>query len=145
LPALQIRANLSAVQTCVGCGKNAPETDTNYTLISAQFGWRLTRVKRTDGSVALEWRCPTCWRDYKRARGGVTAVDAANEMPANEPPSSSGVGSRPAETAVRQRPGAVPARAAHEGRDAREAGEQSEQSEPAPAGASPRRPGRSSR
>jgi hypothetical protein len=55
-------------QTCVGCGKKSPETETNYTLISAQFGWRLTRYKNADGSLVVEWRCPTCWREYKRNR-----------------------------------------------------------------------------
>jgi hypothetical protein len=55
-------------QTCVGCGKQSPETETNYTLISAQFGWRLTRYKSPDGGLVVEWRCPTCWREYKRAR-----------------------------------------------------------------------------
>ncbi len=56
-------------QTCIGCGKKSPETETNYTLISAQFGWRLTRYKDPDGTIVIEWRCPTCWRDYKKAKG----------------------------------------------------------------------------
>lgn len=57
-------------QTCIGCGKKSPETETNYTLISAQFGWRLTRYKDpADGTIVIEWRCPTCWRDYKKAKG----------------------------------------------------------------------------
>jgi hypothetical protein len=55
----------------VTCGKQAPETETNYTLISAQFGWRLTRYKRADGTLVLEWRCPNCWREFKRSRNGV--------------------------------------------------------------------------
>jgi len=59
-------------QTCVTCGKQAPETETNYTLISAQFGWRLTRYKRADGSLVLEWRCPVCWREFKRSRPGAS-------------------------------------------------------------------------
>ncbi|HTQ44988.1 MAG TPA: hypothetical protein VMI75_19645, partial [Polyangiaceae bacterium] len=67
-------------QTCVGCGKKSPETETNYTLISAQFGWRLTRYKNPDGSLVVEWRCPACWREYKRARS--SSPDAAG------PPSS---------------------------------------------------------
>lgn len=59
---------MADAQTCVACGKQAPETETNYTLISAQFGWRLTRYKRDDGTLVLEWRCPNCWREFKRAR-----------------------------------------------------------------------------
>lgn len=52
-------------QTCVGCGVISPETQTNYTLISAQHGWRLTRVKQADGTVQAEWRCPRCWQKLK--------------------------------------------------------------------------------
>jgi hypothetical protein len=73
----------------VGCGKGAPETDTNYTLISAQFGWRLTRTKQKDGTVTLEWRCPTCWRDFKRSRVGVgTEAALGSHLPEMRPPAS---------------------------------------------------------
>lgn len=51
--------------TCVGCGKESPETETNYTLISAQFGWRLARRPGPDGTLMAEWRCPSCWREFK--------------------------------------------------------------------------------
>jgi hypothetical protein len=51
--------------TCIDCGASAPTTDTNYTLISATFGWRLTRRVLADGSRAVEWRCPTCWSVHK--------------------------------------------------------------------------------
>ncbi|HEX3344685.1 MAG TPA: hypothetical protein VHS09_08945 [Polyangiaceae bacterium] len=71
-------------QTCVGCGKKSPETETNYTLISAQFGWRLTRYKSADGALIVEWRCPTCWRDYKRAR--TTPVEEASDSRPSQPP-----------------------------------------------------------
>jgi hypothetical protein len=50
---------------CVDCRRNSPPTETGYTLISKEFGWRLTRTKAADGSFALEWRCPTCWQKYK--------------------------------------------------------------------------------
>ena len=114
---------LSEVQTCIGCGKNAPETETNYTLISAQFGWRLTRVKKADGTVSLEWRCPTCWREYKKTRA--PGANDAGDMPHESP--SSGVSAR-SEGAIRTRP----------------ASSSPEPDESAP-GAPPRRPGRSSR
>jgi hypothetical protein len=71
-------------QTCVGCGKTSPETETNYTLISAQFGWRLTRYKSPDGALIVEWRCPTCWRDYKRARS--TPIEEMSEARPSQPP-----------------------------------------------------------
>jgi hypothetical protein len=76
-------------QTCVACGKQAPETETNYTLISAQFGWRLTRYKRDDGTLVLEWRCPSCWREFKRSAPGATSrVAAAGSSRAPGRPSS---------------------------------------------------------
>jgi hypothetical protein len=51
--------------TCIDCGASAPDTDTNYTLISATFGWRLTRRTAVDGSRIVEWRCPKCWGSHK--------------------------------------------------------------------------------
>ncbi len=80
-------------QTCVGCGKKSPETETNYTLISAQFGWRLTRYKSPDGALIVEWRCPTCWRDYKRAR--TTAVEEPSATRPSQPPAPSQLPPRP--------------------------------------------------
>ncbi len=53
--------------TCTDCGERAPETNTNYTLISTNFGWRLTRRTLPDGTKIGEWRCPTCWRAHKAA------------------------------------------------------------------------------
>jgi hypothetical protein len=53
----------------VDCKKAAPDTETNYTLISKAHGWRLER--RTEkGVVNLHWRCPTCWERFKAGRGG---------------------------------------------------------------------------
>jgi hypothetical protein len=74
-------------QTCIGCGKKSPETETNYTLISSQFGWRLTRSTGPDGNIVVEWRCPVCWRDYKKARGGLEgrAPSSSRESVAAEP------------------------------------------------------------
>jgi hypothetical protein len=72
-------------QTCVGCGKKSPETETNYTLISAQFGWRLTRYTGPDGALVVQWRCPNCWRDFKRARPGAGATGAGGVSPSPPP------------------------------------------------------------
>lgn len=55
-------------QTCVACGAQSPPTETNYTLISSQFGWRLSRETKADGSFQMEWRCPKCWEAHKRAK-----------------------------------------------------------------------------
>ena len=51
---------------CVRCKTFAPPTNTNHTLISASYGWRLTRGL-VDGEPVVEWRCPDCWRIYKAA------------------------------------------------------------------------------
>ena len=50
---------------CVDCSALAPETETNYTLISQRHGWRLTRGKDAAGRKVMEWRCPDC---YARVR-----------------------------------------------------------------------------
>ncbi|MCU0689815.1 MAG: hypothetical protein MUF54_00300 [Polyangiaceae bacterium] len=50
---------------CVDCRRLSPPTESGYTLISKEFGWRLTRSKGVDGSFRLEWRCPPCWQKHK--------------------------------------------------------------------------------
>jgi hypothetical protein len=72
-------------QTCADCGKDSPETETNYTLISAQFGWRLTRAYTDDGLV-IEWRCPECWREHKLKRGTVTGGGTEDRRSVPPPP-----------------------------------------------------------
>ncbi|MGC4092464.1 MAG: hypothetical protein QM756_32220 [Polyangiaceae bacterium] len=51
---------------CVDCSTLSPKTDTNYTLISARHGWRLTRQVDESGRNVLQWRCPRCWEKYRR-------------------------------------------------------------------------------
>jgi hypothetical protein len=106
-------------QTCIGCGKKSPETETNYTLISAQFGWRLTRYRNGDGTIVIEWRCPTCWRDYKKARESMPGVDAAPKSadPVTPPRSGASSSTPPAPTPrVVPRPSSRPAPAPKTGR-----------------------------
>ncbi len=55
-------------QTCFGCGKTAPETDTSYTLISAAHGWRVSREKDEQGENIARWRCADCWKKFKESR-----------------------------------------------------------------------------
>jgi hypothetical protein len=87
-------------QTCIGCGKKSPETETNYTLISAQFGWRLTRYRNSDGTIVIEWRCPACWRDYKKAKGGeVEKIDSGRgSVPDSNVTTPRSTPSRPTDT-----------------------------------------------
>ena len=59
-------------RSCADCAKEAPETETDYTLISSQFGWRLSRRGMVDGTYVVEWRCPECWREYKKIHGGIS-------------------------------------------------------------------------
>ncbi|HSY20819.1 MAG TPA: hypothetical protein VK841_01825 [Polyangiaceae bacterium] len=59
---------------CVDCAAIAPETNTSHTLISASFGWRLTRKQLKDGSYRAEWRCANCWRKHKEAAQGAESV-----------------------------------------------------------------------
>jgi hypothetical protein len=52
---------------CVDCGAQSPTTDTNYTLISARHGWRLTvTTESSTGRRKAEWRCPRCWEKHKK-------------------------------------------------------------------------------
>ena len=75
---------MSQHPTCIDCGEKAPETNTNYTLISTSFSWRLTRRTLADGTASLEWRCAACWRKHKTAMRS-TAPDA---MSGGEAPDS---------------------------------------------------------
>ena len=61
-------ANSGAEQRCTDCGAKAPHTQTNYTLISAQHGWRLSLNKGPDGQREAVWRCPTCWAAFRGRR-----------------------------------------------------------------------------
>jgi hypothetical protein len=51
--------------TCADCKAIAPETETAYTLIGQQFGWRLKYVVDADGKRVPEWRCDKCFRARK--------------------------------------------------------------------------------
>jgi hypothetical protein len=53
---------------CVDCGGESPQTNTNYTLISRQHGWRLT-LEHVDGRRVAHWRCPRCWDRHRKAPG----------------------------------------------------------------------------
>jgi hypothetical protein len=71
--------------TCVDCGASAPNTDTNYTLISATFGWRLSRRVLADGTRAVEWRCPNCWNAHKAAKPAAGAAHAPRAQQSSHP------------------------------------------------------------
>ncbi|MBI2394736.1 MAG: hypothetical protein HYV09_34525 [Deltaproteobacteria bacterium] len=71
---------------CVDCRARAPEVETEYTLISSRFGWRLTRKIDRDGTIQLEWRCPTCWARRKQEKAMVATPGEG--VPSSEPSSS---------------------------------------------------------
>src|SRR5260370_4085660 len=62
-------------QACVDCGVAAPDTDTNYTLISGA-GWRLTRQKLSGGRMSADWHCPRCWSERKGAASSEARLPA---------------------------------------------------------------------
>ena len=112
-------------QTCIDCGGLSPETETNYTLISSQFGWRLTRTRLPNGSFVVEWRCPVCWKSYKQRkiaaeearRSGQTIpspVPAPSTRPLpsfpSGPPSSPPPSSRRSDLPRPANPGPIPPR-----------------------------------
>jgi hypothetical protein len=59
-------------EVCVVCGIQSPKTETNYTLISSKFGWRLSRRPADDGTFIVEWRCAECWIKHKEKQGEST-------------------------------------------------------------------------
>jgi hypothetical protein len=59
-------------ETCVVCGAKSPNTETNYTLISPKFGWRLSRRPAGDGTFIVEWRCADCWSKHKEKQAEST-------------------------------------------------------------------------
>lgn len=63
-------SDVTSRQQCVDCGKHSPATETNYTLISARHGWRLTRLVDAAGRNQLQWRCPRCWEIFRRGQAG---------------------------------------------------------------------------
>jgi len=67
------------VRCCVACGTEAPDEAGELTLISARYGWRLSRRRDASGSVAFEWRCPACAeRVRSERRSPVTAEDVGD-------------------------------------------------------------------
>jgi hypothetical protein len=64
---------VTRLDCCCDCREPKPQTETNYTLISARHGWRLTRRREPDGTLALEWHCPQCWT-RRRAESSTGAV-----------------------------------------------------------------------
>jgi hypothetical protein len=54
-------------QRCFDCNRPSPPVHSKKTLLSASHGWRLTRVQNRDGSLTLQWRCPTCWNRRKQS------------------------------------------------------------------------------
>jgi hypothetical protein len=50
------------VRTCARCHAQAPTTQTEYTLIGSKHSWRCAKATKEDGTHALEWYCPRCWK-----------------------------------------------------------------------------------
>jgi hypothetical protein len=46
---------------CSVCGKQAPTTETHYTLLSSAYGWRKALQRAADGSRLEVWTCKECW------------------------------------------------------------------------------------
>jgi hypothetical protein len=62
-------ASMESRQTaCADCAQQPPATETNYTLISARHGWRLSRGVDENGQKVMRWRCPDCWKKYRTSK-----------------------------------------------------------------------------
>jgi len=63
-------------QQCRDCGASPPPTQSNYTLISSQHGWRCVIAMNDQGEKITVWRCATCWakhREQAKANPGKSA------------------------------------------------------------------------
>jgi hypothetical protein len=63
-------------ETCVDCKAHSPKLEP-YALMGTEHRWRVTRSKRPDGSLLLEWRCPSCWSVHKQSKPEVATALAA--------------------------------------------------------------------
>ena len=121
---------------CQDCKARSPETDTNYTLISSRYGWRLSRRVEGDGTFVAEWRCPRCWEKHKRQKTmNMTPVDGVpfvRALPTDELAPSS---ARRAPEPMRASPTPTPA-------PARPSSTSSAPPRPRPSSAPPRAPKR---
>ena len=73
---------------CADCKTSSPITETNYTLISSRYGWRLERVQTEDGFFRTYWRCPTCWAKYKQRkaiRDSAGSISTTTTLDRDEP------------------------------------------------------------
>lgn len=52
---------------CIDCGKVSPPTETPFTLIGQQHGWRVV-IEKIGNRREPVWRCPTCWDQRKRSK-----------------------------------------------------------------------------
>lgn len=51
---------------CSVCGKQAPSTETHYTLLSSAHGWRKTIQRSADGRRVEHWTCKDCWEGKQK-------------------------------------------------------------------------------
>ena len=68
-------------EKCHECGVDSPETNTEYTLISSRYGWRVVRSRNAEGEIVMEWRCPACWKRYKEVPRSAEPSTAAPRRP----------------------------------------------------------------
>jgi hypothetical protein len=62
---------------CVVCGKHPPTTQSAYTLVSSEFGWRFTRGVDAEGKPIPNAYCPRCWERRKtEPRSGPGVIGA---------------------------------------------------------------------
>jgi hypothetical protein len=57
-----------SAHVCVDCNEQSPQTETNYTLISSRYGWRLALEQGPDGERLAIWRCPACWQKHRSSK-----------------------------------------------------------------------------
>jgi hypothetical protein len=62
---------------CVGCSTSAPTSASEYTLVGQKYGWRCKRRVDQARTAALEWYCPTCWKQHVDAEAALKHAEAS--------------------------------------------------------------------
>lgn len=90
--------DLDKQQVCSLCRAVSPVTQTNYTLISSKYQWRMEVISGADGQKEPRWYCPDCWQKLKQIRGASApsrpSISLEVERPSNRPPPGPGGGNR---------------------------------------------------
>jgi hypothetical protein len=63
---LSVMVEPEAKRKCDTCGAEAPNTETDYTLIGSKHAWRCKKkLVALETEPRLTWYCPSCWKNVR--------------------------------------------------------------------------------